>query len=94
MTYATIFRCFSDFTYVKIIKDDFLTRQREHRRRAQCRTPQDFSITLKKIEKVLTKDYLEKTDVFTYTKRYKYAAAVHYPSLPFGTFVRSNFEGK
>ena len=58
-----------------------LTPQREHstysRRRAQCRNPKDLRITLTKIEKILTKNYLEKTDIFTYAKRDKYAV-VHY----------------
>ena len=55
VTYVSIFRYFSNFTYVKIIKDHSLTRQREHsnysKRNAQCRTRQYFRITLKKIEK-------------------------------------------
>ena len=113
VTYATIFRCLSDFTYVKTIKDYSLTWQRKYstysRRRAQCRTPQDFRLTLKKIEKnttpwkayeyrkirsrnnsvfwlfsrsILIKDYSEKTDIFTYTKRHKYSALNYRKDAP------------
>ena len=82
-------RCFSDFTCVKIIKDYSLTRQRTYlapiqEGSAQCRTPQDFRITLKTIEKN-TYQRLLRTPLYLRTqKRYK-CASVHYrrdvPSL-------------
>ena len=59
MTYVTIFRCFLDFMYVKIIKDYFLTQQTERstysRRIAVCRTLQAFRRPLNKIQKIPTK---------------------------------------
>ena len=59
MTYVTIFRCFLDFMYVKVIKDYFLTQQTERstysRRIALCRTLQAFRKPLNKIQKILPK---------------------------------------
>ena len=55
MTYFTIFRCFSDFMYVKVFKDYSLTWQGENstypERSAQCRTRQYFRITKKLLKK-------------------------------------------
>ena len=94
MTYVTIFRCFSDLTYVKIIKNYSLTRQRENsthsERSAPCRTRQYLRITLKRLkkkttattknkkQKILTKRLLKKHRYIYVNKKMYKYAAVHY----------------